>query len=69
MESNAILSIQEFEFVGREEGEGRINNTDFNVYFSHQNELSGSYASCAVKCSSLSNEPLGEVLKKQHIIQ
>ena len=67
--SNAIGSIQEFEVVGQEKDEGGMNNTDFNVCFSHQNEWSWGYAYGAVKFTSLPNEPLGEVLKKHHTIQ
>ena len=69
--SNATGSIQEFEVVGQDEGEGRIDNTDINVYFSNQNqnEQSGGYASGAIKFASLPIEPLGEVLNKMYTIQ
>ena len=66
--SNAVGSVQEFEVVGREEGCGRSNNTDFVVCLAHQQQRSGGFASGTAKFASLPNEPLGGVLKKNHTI-
>ena len=64
---NAIGSVREFELKGREEG--RVNNLDFNICASHQNERSSDYASGLGGFVENQNEELGDILKKNHTIQ
>ncbi|KAL7541905.1 hypothetical protein ACHAXR_011364, partial [Thalassiosira sp. AJA248-18] len=65
---NAIGSIGEFELQGREDG--RVNNLDFNICASHQNERSSDYASGIGGFVENSNVfLLGEILKKNHTTQ
>ncbi len=65
--SNAIGSIQEYEVVSR--SEGQQTNVEFNICYSHQNELSGGFASGTMKFADTPNEELGANLRKSHEIQ
>jgi hypothetical protein len=62
--SNAVEAVQEYEFVGQEQG-GRTNNTNFTICHAHQHqqERSGGFAAGTAKFASLLNEPLGKVLE------
>ena len=65
--SNAIGSIQEYEVVSR--SEGRQTSVEFNIFYSHQNERSGGFASGTMKFTDKPDEELGAILRKSHEIQ
>ena len=65
--SNAIGPVCEFELKGRDEG--HVNNLDFNICTSHQNERSSGYASGLRSFAENKNEELGDNLKKNPTIQ
>ena len=64
---NAIGSLSEYEVVTRCEGRG--NDLNFNICYAHQNERSGTFASCIGGFAEQQNTELGEVLIKNHTIQ
>jgi hypothetical protein len=64
--SNAIGSMQEFEVLTRD---GCPTSVDFAVCYAHQNERSGSKASGTVEFAEITNDNLGDLLKKSHKIQ
>ncbi len=64
--SNAIGSMQEFEVLTRD---GHPTSVDFAVCYAHQNERSGGKASGTVKFAEITNENLGDLVKKSHKIQ
>jgi hypothetical protein len=64
--SNAIGSMQEFKVLTCD---GRPTSVDFAVCYAHQNERSGSKASRTVKFAEITNDNLGDLLKKSHEIQ
>ena len=69
--SNAIVYIQEFEVVGSvaDDSGGRLNNQNFVIFFSHQNERSVGWASETAGFIDKPNEDLGLLLKKNHAIE
>ncbi len=66
--SNAIDFMQEFEVLTGD-GDGPPTSVDFAVCYAHQNEQSGGKASGTVKFAEITNDNLGDLLKKSHKIQ
>ena len=65
--TNAIGAVQEFEVVGR--AEGQSNSQDVNIYLSHQLERSNGFRSGTADFTDDPNAELGQVLKKSHATQ
>ncbi len=64
--STAIGLIQEYEVVSR--SEGQQTSVEFNIFYSHQNEHSGGFASGTMKFADKPNEKLVAILRKRHEI-
>lgn len=65
--SNAIGSLAEYEVVTR--CDSRANELDFNIFYAHQCERSGAYASGTGGFKEQPNTELGEIILKNHAIQ